>query len=173
MAGDGSSIWMIVAPAGRQPFDLGAEDRHERLRGGIALRVDLARPVGQPAGQRVRPGQRHLERPGAALRRVAVLGDDAETVGSGDRFEHLEAVLLVVPACAQTAVGRECPDAGQVRVELGGEEAGPSHLAVADDVDAGRLLVVQGKVDRVVEHLLEVGGSELATLRSGDPGDEP
>ena len=53
-------------------------------------------------------------------------------------------------------------------VELGGEEAGPAHLAVADDVDAGLLLVADREVDRVVEHLGEVGRPELAALRGVD-----
>ena len=49
--------------AGRgQARELRPQDRHERLRRGVALRVDLARAVGQAAGQRVRPGKRHLER---------------------------------------------------------------------------------------------------------------
>ena len=81
-------------------------------------------------------------------------------------------MLLVVAAGARAPVGRECPDARQVRVELGREEPGPSHLAVADDVDAGLLLVVQCEIDRVLEHLLEVRG-ELATLGGRDPGHEP
>ncbi len=58
-------------------------------------------------------------------------------------------------------------------VELGGEEAGPAHLAVADDVDAGRLLVAQGQVHRVVQHLGEIRRPELATLGGVDAGHEP
>ena len=58
-------------------------------------------------------------------------------------------------------------------VELGREEAGPPHLAVADDVDAGLLLVAQRQVDRIVEHLLEVDRAEPAPFGFGDPGHEP
>ena len=47
-------------------------------------------------------------------------------------------MLLVVPTGAQPAFRGQGPDAGQMAVELGGEEPGPPHLAVADDVDAGR-----------------------------------
>src|SRR5207342_3149768 len=58
-------------------------------------------------------------------------------------------------------------------IELGGEEPGAAHLAVAHHIDAGLLLVAQGEVDRIVEHLLEVDRPELAALGGGDPGDEP
>ena len=82
-------------------------------------------------------------------------------------------MLLVVAAGTQPARGGEWPDAGQVLVELGGEEAGPAHLAVADDVDAGFFLVVDREIDRVVEHLGQVVGAELAALRGIDAGHEP
>ena len=160
--------------AGRdQPFELGAEDRHERLGRVVAVRVDLARAVGQPARQRVRPGQGHLEgacRPGPG---EGELGDDAEAGRRGDRLDDREAVLLVVAARTQPPGGGQRPDAGQVAVELGGEEARPPHLAVAHDVDAGGLLVAQGEVDRVVEHLGQVRRTELAAFGRVDPGHEP
>ena len=54
-------------------------------------------------------------------------------------------MLLVVAAGAEPPVRRERPDAGQVPVELGREEAGSAHLAVADDVDAGLLLVRESR----------------------------
>ena len=82
-------------------------------------------------------------------------------------------MLLVVSARAESPLGGERPDARQVPVELGREEARAAHLAVADDVDAGLLLVAQREVDRVVEHLGEVGRSELAALGRVDPGHEP
>ena len=162
-----------VRAGGDEAIQLRPQDRHERLRGGVPRRVDLARPVGQPAGQRVRPGEGHLQRPGRARDRVAILGDDAEAVGRGDRLEDLEAVLLVVRPGPQPSRRWQRADARHVPVELGREEAGPPHLAVADDVDAGLLLVAQGEVHRVVEHLLEVGRAELAALGSVDPGHEP
>ena len=58
-------------------------------------------------------------------------------------------------------------------VELGGEEPGPAHLSVADDIDPGRLLVTDRDVHAVVEHLGEVGRSELAALGGGDARGEP
>ena len=108
-----------------------------------------------------------------ARRRVPILGHHAQAVGRGDRLEHLETVLLIVGAGAKPPVGGQRPDAGHVPVELGGEEAGAPHLAVAHDVDAGFLLVAQREVDRVVEHLLEIDRAELAALRGRDAGDEP
>ena len=82
-------------------------------------------------------------------------------------------MLLVVAARAQPPVRGQRPDARQVPVELGGEEAGPAHLAVGDHVDAGRLLVPDREVHGVVEHLREVGRPELATLGGLDAGHEP
>ena len=82
-------------------------------------------------------------------------------------------MLLVVTAGAEPPIRRKGPDAGQVAVELGGEEAGSAHLAVADHVDAGRFLVADREVDGVVEHLGEVGRPELAALGRRDPRGEP
>ena len=91
---------------GDEPLQLRPQDRHERLGGGVAVAVDLARTGRQAARQRVRPGQRHLQRPRRAGPGVAELLDDAEAVRRGDRLEDLEAMLLVVAAGAQPAVGR-------------------------------------------------------------------
>ena len=109
MAGDGSSTWMIVAPASASALQLRAQDRHERLGRGVALAVDLARAGPQPARQRVRAGERDLERAGRAGPRGTELGDDAEAVRRGDRLEDLEPVLLVVAAGAEPAIRRERP----------------------------------------------------------------
>ena len=87
-----------------QPLQLGAEDRYERLGRGIPGRVDLAEPGSKPARQRVRAGQGDLERTVRPFDRVAELFDDAQTVWRGDALEHLEAMLLVVPARAQPTV---------------------------------------------------------------------
>src|SRR5206468_2800317 len=73
----------------------------------------------------------------------------------------------------QPALGRDRHHARQVLVELRGEEARATHLAVADDVDARRLLVAQRHVDRVVEHLVEVDWTELPAFGRGQPRDEP
>ncbi len=109
------------------------------------------------------PGRVTLSRRSVRVRAKRNSVDDAEPVGRRDRLEDLEAVLLVVPADADPPVGRQRPDPGQVPVELGGEEAGPAHLAVADDVDPGLGLVAQREVDAVVEQLGEVGRPVLAT----------
>ena len=76
-------------------------------------------------------------------------------------------------ADAEPPVRRQRPDARQVAVELGGEEAGPAHLAVADHVDPGPLLVVDREVDAVVEQLREVRGAVLAALGGRDRVGEP
>src|SRR6185369_14527904 len=114
----------VVRALGHEAFQLGAEDRYERFRRGVARGVDLVLAGPQPARQRVRPGQRHLQRPPRSRTRVAVLLDDTETVRCRDRLEDLEAVLLVMAAGAQTTVGNERTDASHVLVELRGEEPG-------------------------------------------------
>jgi hypothetical protein len=156
-----------------QGLELGAEDRHEGLRDIISMAVDLAGSRAEPAGQGVGARQRHLERARRPGRRVPVLRHHAQARGSRDGLDDLDAVLLIVTTCADAPLGRERPDAGEVTVELGGEEACPPHLAITDDVDASLLLVAQGQVDRVIEHLGEIGGTELASFGGLDAGDEP
>ena len=83
-------------------------------------------------------------------------------------------MLLVVAARAEPPIGRQRPNAGQVAVELGREEAGAAHLAVAITTSIPAvLLVADREIDRVVEHLGEVRRPELAALGRRDPGDEP
>ncbi len=84
--------------------------------------------------------------------------------GAAIGFEDLEPVLLIVGTGAEPPVRRKRPNAGEVLVELGREEAGAAHLAVAHHVDAGVLLVAQRHIDGVVEHLREVHRSEFAAL---------
>ena len=156
---------------GDERTDLGGEDRDERLGRGEALRIDAA--TDEPARQRERPRQRHLERPSRARPREAELLDDPEPVGRSDGFEHLEAVLLVVAGCSDPALGLERAQTREVAIELGGEEARAAHLAVGHDVDAGLLLVAQRGVDGVVLELGDVGGPELAATGSGDADDQP
>ncbi len=153
--------------------ELGLQDRHEGLRGCDTRFVDLAGSRSQPARERVRSGQGHLERSRRPPFGRGELRDDAETVRCRDRLEHLEAVLLIVAAGAKQAIGRQGAHAGQVAVELGGEEAGATHLAVRDHVDPGRFLVVDRQIDGIVEHLGQVGRAEPATLRLLDSRHEP
>jgi len=82
-------------------------------------------------------------------------------------------MLLIVAGRPEQPLRRQRADAGQMLVELGGEEAGPPHLPIRDDVDARLLLIADREVDRVVEHLGEVGRPELAALGGGDPAREP
>ena len=134
------------AGVGEAP-ELGLQDRHERLGRGDARRVDLAGTGPQPARQRVRPGQRHLERP----RRSAPRRSGTPRRRRGRRVPRSARAPRSGAAGRdrrrRAAVGRERPDAGQVAVELGREEAGPAHLAVGDHVDPGLLLVADREVD--------------------------
>ncbi len=156
-----------------QGGDLGGQERHERRCRGQPCRVDQAGAGGQPPGERERPRQGHPERPRRAGRGIPELLDDTQPVGCRDGLEDLEAVLLVVAARAQAASGLRGAHTRQVAIELGREEAGPSHLAVGDDVDAGLLLVADRRVHRVVQRLPEVGRPQLATGVGGHRGDQP
>jgi hypothetical protein len=82
-------------------------------------------------------------------------------------------MLLVVRSGAEPAISRKSPNAGQVVVELGREEAGTAHLAVAHHVDARVFLVPQGDIHRVVEHLRQVDRSEFTSLRAVEACNEP
>ena len=53
-------------------------------------------------------------------------------------------------------------------VELGREEADAPHLALADDIDAGVLLVSQGHIYRVVLHFTDVARAQLAATGRGN-----
>ena len=52
-------------------------------------------------------------------------------------------------------------------------EAGPAHLAVADDVEAGLLLVEDGPINGVVERLLDIDRPEPVGLHQFLGGVEP
>ena len=82
-------------------------------------------------------------------------------------------MLLIVAGGTELAIRRQRAQARHVPIELGGEESGATHLAVGDHVDARRFLVADREIDRVVEHLGEIRGTELAALRRGNPRDEP
>ena len=163
----------VVGALGDQALQLGTQDRYEGFRGSVARLVDLAVAGPQSAGQRVRSGQRHLQRPSRARAREAELLDDAESVRRGDRLEDLEPMLLVVPADAEPPVCDERAQSADVLVELRGEEAGTAHLAVGHEVDPGVLLVAQREIDGVVQHLREVRGTELTAFGGVDPRHEP
>ena len=147
------------------------EDRDEGLRRSDAVRVDTA--ADQPPGERERPGDSDLERPAGPSPRIAELLDHAKPFGSGDRLDDLEAVLLVVAGRADPPLGLERPQAREVSVELGGEEARAAHLAVRDDVDAGVLLVAERGIDRIVLELGDVDGAKLTASGSGHADDQP
>jgi hypothetical protein len=153
--------------------ELRREDRDKRLRGRDPRFVDLAAPVREPARQRVRPGQRDLERPRRPRTCGRVLGDDSQPVGRSDPLEHGKSMEPIVRTDAEPPVCRDRLDTGQVAVELGGEEAGPAHLAIADHVDPGLLLVADREVDAVGEELGEIRPPELAALGGRDPVGEP
>ena len=173
IAGEGSSIWMNAAPAATSASSSARRIGTNASAAAYAIAVDLAGSGSQAPGERVRAREGHLQRPARSAYGVAVLGHHAQSVGCGDRLEHLETVLLIVAAHAEPAIGRQRAHADQVAVELRGEEAGPPHLAIADDVDAGLLLVAQRQVDSVGQHLLEIDRSEVATLGGRDAADEP
>src|SRR6185369_3596700 len=74
---------------------------------------------------------------------------------------------------AEAPLRRQGANTGQVAIELGREEPGSAHLAVADHVDAGLLLVPDREIDAVRQDLGEVRRPELAGRRGRDPMGEP
>jgi hypothetical protein len=91
--------------------------------------------------------------------------DDAEAAWRRlDAAHRLVTGLLVVAPRPRLATDGERLDAlddGVVGVDVAVETA---HLPVGDDVDPGLLHVADRGARRVVEHLLHVGGTELAAL---------
>jgi hypothetical protein len=96
--------------------------------------------------------------------RVLELVDRAQPLGRRDRLQDLETMLLVVPGRSEAPLRSECFHAGQMSVELGGEEAHPPHLALDDDIGACVLLVSERHVDRVVLDLADIARPELTAL---------
>ena len=82
-------------------------------------------------------------------------------------------MLLVVAGRADPPLRLERPQAREVAVELGGEEACAAHLAVGDDVDSGLLLVAERGVDRVVLELGDVDRAKLTASGGGHTDNQP
>src|SRR6266540_6491344 len=105
---------------------------------------------------------------------VLELLDDAEpTRRCLDPPDRLVPGLLVVAPRAGLAAHRDRLDAlddGVVRVDVAVE---PPDLAVRDDVDARLLHVADRRVGRVVHHLLEIAGADLARLVGLHRGEPP
>ena len=173
MAGDGSSIWMCAGTRRDEPLELGAQDRHERLGRGVAFGYTSPGPVRSRPDRVYGPGSVTLSgrvaRPEAYRNSSTTPSPSGAAIGSSTSNR----CCWSWPPAPRTPIRGQSPDAGQVPVELGGEEARPPHLAVADEVDAGVLLVAQREVDRVVQHLREIDRPELAALGGRDPGHEP
>ena len=128
---------MTSAPASTRPRELrprgsGRTPRRRRRGSGRPRRAGH-----EPAGQRVRPGQRHLQRPvrPARARRGTPRPRRGRRARRSARGPRTGGARRARPTPSRRSGGR-ARTPRQVAVELGGEEAGPAHLAVADDVDA-------------------------------------
>src|SRR4030095_2686824 len=101
---------------------------------------------------------------GVGLEVFELLHDAEATRRCFDTTDRLVARLLIVAPGPDLAAHRQRLDAlddGVVRIDVAVEAA---DLAIGDDVDAGALHVADGRVGRVVEHLLEVSGTGVAGL---------
>src|SRR2546430_11471450 len=91
--------------------------------------------------------------------------DDAEPARRRlDPADRLVAGLLVISPRARLAADRDGLDALDDRVVRVHVAVEAPDLAVGDDVDTRGLHVADRRVHGVVEHLLEVGGAELAAF---------
>ena len=150
-----------LAPGGREPADLVVERRHERLGEVRAIAVVLDRA--DERRQRERPRQRHLDVAIGTRPHVLELLDRAHAVRHADRSRRLLHRPHVERHRAHLAQRSCVTEAGHARRE-GPHEAGSPHLAVADDVEPGLLLIRDRAVDGVVEGLGDVGRTEAIRL---------
>jgi hypothetical protein len=74
-------------------------------------------------------------------------------------------MLLVVAGGSPTTERFDGFNSGEVAVKLGCEETTAPHLTVRDEIDTRIILVAQGDIDRIVQHLLYIRRSKLAPLR--------
>jgi len=80
---------------------------------------------------------------------------DAEPFGRADPLDHLERRVRVPERLPETARGRQGADAGETLVEAD-DESHAHHLARADHVDAGALLVAERDLCGVLHELAHV-----------------
>ena len=127
-----------------------------------------------PRAERERPGAGRLDVARRAGAEVFELLDDPEPArGCLDAADRLVARLLVVPPRAGLAADGQGLDALDDRVVGVDVPVETPHLAVGDDVDPRGLHVADGRVRGVVEHLLQVRGSEVAVLDRFHRGEPP
>ena len=145
----------------RELADLVVERWHERLGevGPVRVVVDGA----DEGRQGERTGQRDLDRRGSACRGVGELLDCTHPIRHANRTDGLLDVAHVERHRAHLARCPTIAETGHARCESP-HEAGPTHLAVADHVEAGLLLVENRPVDGVVERLFDVDRPEATGL---------
>jgi hypothetical protein len=116
-----------------------------------------------------RAGAGGLDRVGRVGLEVRELLDDAEPAVRGlDPADRLVARLLVVAPGAELPAHLDRPDPLDDRVVGVDVAVEAADLPVGDHVDARPLHVPDRRVGRVVEHLVEVGGAQLAGLPGPD-----
>src|SRR5262249_50622434 len=126
--------------------------------------------------QRDRSRDGRLRRLVRLRREISELVDDAEPLGYRHASDGPIARHAVVCVEARLAQRLDMLEALHLSVErLYEEEA--THLAVANHVDAGALLVADGELRGIVEGLLDVGLAVVAGLdpveRAPEPAREP
>src|SRR5262249_5984833 len=102
--------------------------------------------------QGIRTRYRRLDAPGGQRAPQLELLHHAEPFGRADPLDHLERRVRVPERLPQTPRGWQGPDAGETLVEAD-DESHTHHLARADHVDAGTLLVEERDLRRVFHEL--------------------
>ena len=158
MAGEARLVELDeVDPGGDEGLELGVDDRDEGLGDRVAIGVDVA--AVDAAGQRERPGDRHLDRRVGEFAEPAIFGDGPQPVGCRQGRDASISVALIVGRQRPIAGPGERLQTAQVFVEPQ-VEIDPLHLAVGDPVEPGAELVVDGQPDGVAHGLLAVGRPE-------------
>src|SRR6266542_4966749 len=162
-----------VGAGGDERLELGVHGRHEvpAERQPVVV-VGVARARLHVDGEGHRARARRLHRLVGLGLEVLELLDGAEPLGYGDLPDGAVARHAVVGIEAGLPERLQRLQALHLPVEGLDEEEAP-HLAVADHVDAGALLVADGELGGVVEGLPHVGLPVLARLDLVERGPEP
>jgi hypothetical protein len=163
----------VIRAGHHQGLELGVDGGDEvPAQGQAIVVVGVARPGLDMDGQRHWPRAGGLDREIGLGLEVLEVVHEAEALADADLRRRPVAGHAVVGVEARLAQRLEGLQALHPRVEGLHEEEAP-HLAVADDVDAGPLLVADSQLGGVVERLLDVRLAVVAGLDAVQRRPEP
>ena len=159
----------VIGPFGGQALELGPHDLHER----IDDISSVAARRGGESGERHRSGQGDLEVPPwrEALQGTE-LGRDAKAVRGGDLTFNGKMRGHVVAGHAEFALRCDAFQSLEMLEHLE-DKALAVQLAAADDVQPRLDLVGDRKARRILEHLLDIGGTKVTLAHAGAARHQP